>query len=35
MNMNHTKGRNAAHRRLISAIHLSTIAIAAGPHASE
>jgi hypothetical protein len=35
MNMHHTKGRNAAHRWLISSIILSTIVIAPRPHASE
>ena len=35
MNMHHTKGRNVAHRRLISSIHLPTTAIAPRPHALE
>lgn len=35
MNMNHTKGRNVAHRRLIDSSHLPTIAIAPRPHALE
>jgi hypothetical protein len=35
MNMHHTKGRNVAHRRLISSTHLPTLAIAPRPHASE